>query len=509
MYELSCILIYCSIPLCVNFSLQCCLSLASCHYAYAFSYIKSPILWTTKDINSILVAAKVLIPNLSQTLQNADDDSNLGQTILIQDYIIELETPKDAEVIGNIYNMNRPQVINTLKGLKRFFRRPNRACLFRSNAMLLLVWKTTGVYFVFDPRGRNETCCMDTEKGFASLICLETLKNVACLIATLSDLKPEEFYVMTALRVKNLIKGKNKTNDPTLPKSPKVDEDTYNVLSDKMAILNSGFNIANNCFKETRNFQTLTACCCAYVYSLIRPPNTWTSKTVDKVLLFGNQLYEGCVKLELPEQFSIKNIPPMITMATYRATLRINPYQNGGRMLYVLDHTSSELQKAMSQYFLEHNCVLLQVDQLYFSVWRRAQVFYLFDPYARNKNGETILGKDGAACVHMHSTMESLCGILYGNLMRIAEKERFYLHGLESCLLTDSGDLCGDVDRTSLNESVGSLFTPQLKCIGPTAEQCMCNLDSPTVSATQFIRPWHMMKGYAIDRIDSPKASGK
>lgn len=466
-------------------------------------------MWTTKDINNILVAAKTLIPAVSQIRENSDDETKQGHTIFIQDNAIELELPLQAEVIGNIFNANRPQVNNIIKGFKRFFRRSNRACLFRSNAVQLLVWKTSGVLFVFDPMGRNETCCRDNEKGFASLICLESIKNVACLVSTLSDLKPEEFYVLNAIRVKSLIKTKEKFNEPVVPIKINHDEGSFNILSEKMAILNGSVNIANNCFKETRNFQTLTSCCCAYVYSLIRPPNTWTSKTVDKVLLFGSQLYDGCIQQELPEQFSIRNIPPMINIATYRASLRISPYQNGGRMLYALDHTFSELMKALSQYLFDHNCVLLQVDQIYLTVWMREKVYYLFDPYARNQIGETILGKDGAACVHMHSTLESLCSILYANLMRIAEKERFYLHGLESSIVTESGDV-SDVDRTSLNESVGSLFTPQLTCIGPETEKFMCNLDSPSVSATQFIRPWHMMKGDAFERTtETINASGK
>lgn len=429
--------------------------------------------------------------------------------VLIQDYAIELETPKEAEVIGNIVGLVRPQVNNTLKGLKRFFRQSKRACIFRCNDVQLLIWKATRVYFVFDPRGRTESCCLDTDKGCASLICLETLKNVACLIVTLSGLQPEEFYVMSELRVKNLNKGKPaKANEVGTSKTPNNDEGTFNILSEHMAILNGSFNVANNCFKETRNFQTLTSCCCAYVFSLIRPPNTWTSKSVDTVLMLGFQLYEGCVKTELPEQFSIRNIPPMINMATHRATLRISPYQNGGRLNYALDHIHSELMKAMTQYFVDHNCALLQVDQLHFVIWKRGQVYYLFDPYARNQKGETILGKDGAACLHMHSTLSSLCRILYANLMRIAEKERFYLHGLSSSIITDSGDV-PDADASSLNESMDSLFGPQMKCIGPTAERFVCNLDSPAVSATQFIRPWSTMKGDAFNKPLPESVSGK
>lgn len=464
-------------------------------------------MWTTKDINNILVAGKSLIPVVGQIYDNSTD-TDQGPQIFIQDYCIELEIPKQAEVIGNIYNLNRPQVNNIHKGLKKFFRRPNRACLFRCNAVQLVVWKSTGAFFVFDSRGRNETCCLDDDKGLASLICLESLKNVACLISTLSNLQPEEFYVLNEVRVKNMIRAdKVQLNVNPLPIKLKDDEGSYNILSEKMAILNGSFNIANQCFKETRNFQTLTTCCCAFVYSLIRPPNTWTSKSVDKVLLFGSQLYDGSVQQELPEQFSIRNIPPMINIATYRATIRIHPYQNGGRMLYAIDFTTSELMKTLSAYLLDHTCVLLQVDQLYFTIWKREQVFYLFDPYARNKTGETILGKDGAACVHMHSTLGSLCAILYANLMRIAEKERFYLHGLESSLLTESGEI-NDEERMTVNESVGSLFTPQIKCIGPNAEKFVCNLDSPSVSVTQFIRPWHMMKGAAFEQ-EAVNASGK
>lgn len=494
-------------------------------------------------MNDIVIAGAGLLKATEQRCQRLQvplSEKEILRKFQIQNYCFEVTATSEPEIIGNLVSSTQQKVINIYRGLKQFFSRGvRRGCLFRCENVQLLIWRSDRIFFVYDPRGRTETCAVDLKRGFASLICLETLHNVTFLIVNMSELGPHDFFALSQVRVIKLLQVAETpsaavtcNSDVTVVVQDTDPERRFVVLDEHSAILHGCLTVCNPCFSRTRNYQALTSCCIAYVYSLIRPPNSWTSRTVDKVLLFGNQMYEECVRQDFPEEFTIQNIPPMITVGIFKAALRIMPFQHGGRLNHTLDHRTSELLLALRQFFDEHRCALLQIDQLSLASWKRGNVYYLFDPYIRDANGKVMHHTQGAACIHMHSTLESLCAVLYMNLMRLAEKEVFYVHGLWARVMDSraSGDdvafseqhQTDELQRTeaekeesvSLNESIDSVYVPRLHCRGRNIDtnnniqKSECNLDSPSVSATQFIRPWHMIKDEVMTRCQEVQ-SGK
>lgn len=451
---------------------------------------------------------------LTDSLQNNLSASklkpeNIQKHFCIKNHNVEVKSV-EADIIGNLVGL-RPQATNIFKGLRSFFRRNRRSCLFRCEAILLLIWKSNGNFYVFDSNGRTECCVTDADKGFASLICVGSLTNIACLIVQMSDLKASDFFVISELQMKQL-----SFNEKDYEISKNIDVDNSNpyssfmVLSEHFAIVQGTLNVSNNCFKSTRNLQSLAVCCVANIYNLIHPPNSWTSKVVDKVIMLGDQMYKDCTKYDLPEEFTIDNIPQQLSIGTYNVKLRIIPYQRGGQLQHSSNHSMTDLMLELENFFIEYSCALLQVDHLMLVIWKRDTVYYLFDPYARGKSGEVIhvRGPPGAACLHMHSTLSSLCTILYENLMKIAEKEIFYLHSLLTSITPhDSNNVNNntnnneskniETDSKSLNESIDDAFMPKLNCKPKKSSMIYSmenNLDSPAVSDTQFIRPWHIIK---------------
>lgn len=424
-------------------------------------------------------------------------------------------------LIGNLMSRNRPTAGPSLRhGLRQFFRsRSAVGCLFRCEHVIVLMWRADQVYCVFDASGRNKRCQTDAVNGVASLICVARLHNVCWLLLHMSGLQSDALYSLSELRVAKL--------QPIGDGSARVDEPAagvqspnrgYEVLTEGSAILRGSLGVSNACFTATRNRQALIVCCVAYVYSLVRSPNAWTSDCVDQVLLFGNQLYTEwrsaavaaatTSRTTAADVFGVRDIPPMISLGAFRAALCITPYAEGGRLTHSLCTRTSELQRALRQFFdepasrqLRRRCALVQTDQLSFAVWHRSDSFYLFDGASERVTGST---GGSAACLHMFSTLEGLTAKLYEIVMCVAEKERFYVHGV-SATVTDNrrpamAAGCED-DEVSLNESL-DLEVPvsAMSCLN--GDGCgetngmdgECNLDSPSLSATQFVRPWHMVK---------------
>lgn len=502
------------------------LALASCYIAFGYSYIENPSCWTFKTINDILLRAKHLLNlSMNQISNKKLRHKLLQETFYIHGYKVEVKCT-GPEIIGNIIAA-KPQATNIFKGLRLFFRKSRRSCLFRCDPILLLIWKANGHFYIFDSNGRTEQCITNSEIGYASLICVETLMNVACLIVQMSGLNANEFFVLSELRMKQLTIVKSEKEIPT--SSTEGDETTdrssFIVLSEHSAILQGSLTISNDFFKTSRNHQSLAVCCIANIYNHIHPPNSWTNKIIDKVVLLGNQLYEQCTKYDLPEEFTIDHIPREIIIGPYKATIRISPYQRGGQLQHSSDFRLTDLMLEMEQCFNDYSDALLQVTHFIFAIWKRDGVYYLFDPYARGKSGEVmhVRGANGAACLHMHSTLHSMCSILYANLMKIAEKEVFYLHGLLTCIakndssanLTTSSGKSIESDIKPLNESVEDFYLPSIDCKGSQRGNISVeyNLDSPAVSDTQFIRPWHILKqdlyGDESQEEEIAKISGK
>lgn len=506
------------------------LAICTCCYAYAHTYVRPPCRWSGQTINDIVVggaghlrAVQPLDPHSGET---AIID---GRPFQVDAYSVQLAAANPfPQLIGNLLPCNRPTAGPSLRqGLRQFFR-PQRlrdprrpvGCLFRCQHVILLLWRADRVYYVFDASGRNERCQPDRQHGVASLICVEQLRNVSCLLLRMSGLQLDALYALSELRVAKLQPNGGGGGTAQAKADAAAAEAAaarppcrgYEVLDERAAILRGSLAVSHACFTTTRNRQALIVCCIAYVYSLVRPPNAWTSRSVDQVLLFGNQLYAECCPAAAlaacgggaDQVFSVRDIPPMIAMGPFRAALCIVPFVEGGRLTHAVDALTSELQRALRQFFDEQpsnrrrRCALVQADQLSFAVWRRGEAFYLFD--ARNGSAR---GGGSAACLRMYSTLEGLTVELYEIVMCVAAKELFYVHGVWATVTDNRRPAtagCSE-DEVSLNESVDLVPVPPVLCMmgddgssGVDGMEVECNLDSPSVSATQFMRPWHMVK---------------
>lgn len=480
------------------------LCLCNCYIAYGYGYSQQASEWTSKTINDILFQANNLLQEcMDKTPTNLLTSKSIIKTFSIQTHVIEIDT-SEPEVIGSLAMVNTANS-TVYNGLRVFFRRKCRVCLFQCQTIYLLIWKEDEIFYVFDSHGRTGQCETDRNDGCASLMCLASLQNITCLIENYSELNENECYMLTELKVKKL---HSRGLIQVEPKHTK-----FTVLGEHSAVCYGTLTAHDPCFTSTRNLQALTTCCVAYVYSLIHPPNSWTSLVVDKVMLLGNQLYKECTSFVVPEEFSITDLPPHINIGPHSASIQVAPCQNRGRLYHNLeaDPRQSELMREIRLVFVRYDCALLQVETLVFCLWKRDGLFFLFDTYTRRRAIKTgHMEKGAAACLQMHSTLDSLCFVLWDILMNVAEKETFHLHALAAGIVETTGEWNGTSSfkkKGTMNESVDELFVPSLKCQTMMAERSklnndICNLDSPTVSATQFIRSWQSVKE-DLDQHDS------
>lgn len=66
-----------------------------------------------------------------------------------------------------------------------------------------------------------------------------------------------------------------------------------------------------------RNKQAIAMAAVSLVYSRITPSSAWHRRTVDKIMVIGNQLYAECAQEEDGNEMKVENLPAVFTIGPY------------------------------------------------------------------------------------------------------------------------------------------------------------------------------------------------
>lgn len=426
---------------------------------------------------------------------------------------VELQISK-AIIVGNITTDN-PRIANIYKGLCIYFR-SRKVGVIIVNEFYLLIWRKCGSYYVFDPSGRTCECKQDKVKGSAALITLRSLDNVTHLIINLCqmDIELNSLYMICELKIIKLLP--NQRGDVIVRENNK--ENFFTLINDHRAILRGTFHIGDACYTEARNKQSLAISCIAILYAKINHPASWTSDTIDKIMSLGTKFFEDCVKYDMSIEFTINNLPSIVNIGPYRVEIIIMPLRCCGTIDKVDDYKCAEITRALIEFFKTMKACIVQVDEMYFSMWEKNCLYYCFDPYNRDSKGEVPEKTKGTACLQMHDSVESMCEVFYNNMIQVAKDCSFFLHcikvmrvdkidpnvyrteserfqvlkeiKLPSC--SQEQILLHKKDVASVDGTVDDELVPQ-ECIemrrlfiSPDAH----DLNSPSVSVTQYMPMW-------------------
>lgn len=411
----------------------------------------------------------------------------------IDDAFIEIEhgLPK---ITGNLRS-NDDQTLDIYRGLKKILKK-NKFVVFRCRKRTLLIWKKYP-YFIYDPLGRTQTCNNGSQ---SALITLKELENVVHVIVNLSDLKNNPTYSLTVLKITKL-----ETPVPPGPiqhKSEPERKPGYHILNTYRAIMRSEYHLQHNIFYETRNKPSLAMSIVALVFTKIDPPATWTVDNLNKIMLLGNRLYKDWSG-GIYNPLDIKALPSSFQLAQYGVTISIKPFEITAPV-----HESGHenlVYEGLKELFRRHNRILLQVGYMFFAVCVKNKVFYLFDPYPRDNEGDICYESTGQCCIQMFSFIQELSHAFRRNMIQTVPEGKVYMHVIEIDDLTklppdeqlptskpiiETGlnisrtpSEIEEFDNQSKVESI-DFQIPVAKAITANEDDMILILDSPTPSTT-------------------------
>lgn len=103
-------------------------------------------------------------------------------------------------------------------------------------------------------------------------------------------------------------------------------------------------------------------------------------------MLIGNQLYLECKDNDDIDDLRVDNLPAFFTIGPYIVEIYI--YANIV-VDYLFKQCCCTLECSLVDFFQRSTNGILQVDKKkYIAVWKQRHLYFCFDPYSRNNEGE-------------------------------------------------------------------------------------------------------------------------
>ncbi|XP_049871189.1 uncharacterized protein LOC126370394 [Pectinophora gossypiella] len=523
--------------------------------AYCLAFHYHPKQWTMKLVDNLLDAGDQWYQQCADKVHDHAPFQGMCEVLPFgKKQVLLLNGKKmqvllcEPDIVGYTMSLD-PTVYNLCRGLKAFFL-DNRAGILLTRILKVVIWKDKICYYIFDPAGRNAKAFSNYANGTAALINVKDLDSVAEILLSRSVLEDQKF-VLAPVKVLKMVDEKcdedlESEREPTQTEKASM---SYRIMSEKCAIVNANMHLGDKCFEEAKFRQALTIAIAAMTYAKISPPNTWYSKTLDKILRFGNKLYVECAHPKVLVDLTVDNIPNQIVIGPYVCEIIIYRERVRGQ-LFTTKECILNIRTGLEEFFnREYNSGIIDFNNYKLAVWRQKDMYYLFDPYPRTMDGSRSM-KTGKSCCLMLLNTDTIANAFTKNWDFLPVTTQFYIHAFKVlklkkkkpktqivCTLSDDklpGALVkrkilkaatpsaqGDgksvtsvmpvevlmdnkqqpFDEEHMGEIISLVDSIQEEYLPPIplkyknmppepVEPRVVNLDSPTVSVTQVVPPW-------------------
>ncbi|XP_017785360.1 PREDICTED: uncharacterized protein LOC108568662 [Nicrophorus vespilloides] len=387
--------------------------------AFCYSQLFRPKLWNSRNVDEVVELGNNLFLESIGELHMGKDKKRISveeiqKYMIIRDKKIKYEI-LDPEIKGLVRSMDK-KIYNLTRGLTIFFLKFD-ACILRTEHSDCLIWRRRKSFYFFDGKARKANLYEDPN-GKAVLANIPKLKGLISMLLNRTKLENCRFNICQI----RLLKVCDKDEKEIVPYQK--DLHTYVIINERKAVVQGTYELGDYCFGFTRNKQALAMSTVALVYSRLTPPSNWHKKTVDKILLIGDQLHNLCMEVECCCDLCLDHLPAVFTVGPY--IIEVHIYTNRFAD-FMFKKGTCMFQEHLTSFFEKNSHAIVQIGKCYIAIWKQRDMFYLFDPYNRNKEG--LKCRVGTAIVSMNKDLETLVETV---LMNFENHEAvFYLHALK------------------------------------------------------------------------------
>lgn len=325
--------------------------------AFCYSALKKPQRWTERIMDEILAAGDQLYRETLDSMHEHLKAKNLrgcdlNKYCCIGEFKVKFVVG-DPEVTGMVRSKDKT-VYNLSKALGIFFKR-HKAGVFETDGQSFLIWKKR-FFFFFDAYGRNPELYQKAN-GVAVMAVVYDVTAIATILLKRTDLDNAPFIISRIKALKVKLKSDLDRDSDVAVSAASV----YNIVDDTKSVVVGTFDLGDRCFDFARNKQALAMAVVCLTYSRISPPSAWRKRTLDKIMIIGNQLYLECAECDsVTGELQIDVLPAVFTLGPYIVSVYIY-----GNFLVDLMWKNSQwqLQKALTEFFETHNSAIVQIGR--------------------------------------------------------------------------------------------------------------------------------------------------
>lgn len=300
-----------------------------------------------------------------------------------------------------------------------------------SRVLKIVIWRDRVCFYIFDGAGRDKRACSKFANSAAALMNVKDLPTLADVLLARTIVEDQK-YVLAPLKVTKMLDenaDEDFDSDPELTQAEKAMMG-YRILSENCAVVNANMHLGDKSFEDAKFRQALPVAVVAMTYAKVSPPNTWHTKTLDKILRLGNKLYLQCRHPKVLIDLTIDNIPNEICIGPYACEIIIYRERVKGQ-LFTPKECINNIKRGLDEFFSrEYNSGIIEFNNYYLAVWRQKEMYYLFDPYPRTAEG-TRTAQGGKGCCLMLLNPESVYQVFLKNWDYMPLTTLFVIHGFK------------------------------------------------------------------------------
>lgn len=162
----------------------------------------------------------------------------------------------------------------------------------------------------------------------------------------------------------------------------------------------------------------------ALIYSRITPASNWKRRTIDKIMVIGNQLFIECAEAENTSEINLEDIPSGFSIGPYSVEIFIyaNRYAD---LMY--KKSVCFFEKCLFEFFENNTNAIVQIGKHTLAIWHQRNMYFIFDPYTRNN--EALKCRTGTGCVSMNGNLETVVETITSNFDN--KDLIFHIHALK------------------------------------------------------------------------------
>ncbi|KAK9886347.1 hypothetical protein WA026_015864 [Henosepilachna vigintioctopunctata] len=371
--------------------------------------------WIKKLVNEILKLGETIHHQSLKEMKKKNISGPFELSHIIEkivhppgEYTMDFE---EQAILGKL-DSDREGVLDLYPALVTFLRTYD--CCIINGPIVLAVWFEGSRYYMYDPNERNGKGGVidDPDKeeiGFACVTWFTALKDLVHLyVENLPQEKRRENFHLSKVIIEDYIGKPDTWNN-------------FQGVAQGKWILRGTMSQSSHVFSaESRNTQCTANATMSIAFVHIRPPNEWTSKTVDQVLMSGDEFYRKTVeRLEennklVSKLLMVDELDRNFSFSNKELTFEIHDCYVNGILGYPDDGDVLNIKTGLMRFFEEFNFGVLTSRNISVAVWKKDGAFYYFDSHSRDNKGLT--SSYGTACVLRLLTIDDLAKAIESNL---------------------------------------------------------------------------------------------